>query len=77
MNEIDSWTEAQMLEQFEFRPIHYHRKVLDRQVDEYVLINRAESEGLVHSNGKDYKVKKTLLNTKFEYFGTRGYRMED
>ena len=75
--EVSGWTESQVNEQFVFKPIHYHRKVLERQVDEYVLINRAESEGVVHSEGREYKVRKKLLNTKFEYFGTRGYRMED
>ena len=77
MGDANNWTEAQIEEQFEFRPIHYHRNVLDRQVDEYVLINRAESEGLVNSGGNEYKVRRSLLNTKFEFYGTRGYRMED
>ena len=46
-------------------------------MSEYALIDKAETEGVIVCWKEIVKVDKNLLNTKFEYFGTRGYRMEE
>ena len=76
-NEIVDWSEEDKLYQFDFKPIGGQNKVLERQVSEYSLIDKAETEGVIKCGQEIVRVDKKLMNTKFEYFGTRGYRMED
>ena len=74
--ESKEWSIEQNKNQFEFYPIKGYQKVLERQVAEYENINKAESEGSIYCGRRKINIDKNLLNTKFEYFGTKGYRIE-
>ena len=56
---------------YEFIPLGTHRKPLSRQVEESLLIRKGETKGEVRVGKKVYRVQKTLLNSKAEYYSPR------
>ena len=56
---------------YEFEVTGTFFKPLHRQVDEYLRISRAESEGKIRVGKKVWKVNLPLLNRKHEYWAPR------
>ena len=52
-----------------------HRKPLTRQLEEAVLMDRAEKVGSVKVDGKEVRVDRELLNSKFEFYRPRAVQI--
>ena len=59
------------LQDYEFILLHHHSKVLRRQLEEAILLDWAQSRGVIQLGKRSYKICKNVLNSKFEHWRPR------
>ena len=52
-----------------------HRKPLNRQLEEAVIMDRVERLGKLEMGGQKFDIDQELLNSKFEYYRPRTVRL--
>ena len=58
-----------------FHLLGNHRKPLSRQLQEAVLMDKAENTGKLMVGRKEVRVDKVLMNSKFEYYRPRSVQI--
>ena len=59
------------LEDYEFFILRVHSKVLRRQLEEAILLDWAETRGIIKIGRRIFRVNKKVLNSKFEHWRPR------
>ena len=56
---------------YEFIVLNHHKKVLRRQLEEAILLDWAQSRGVMKLGKRVFSIDKKVLNSKFEHWRPR------